>query len=42
MRELKDLPSPPCLVSHKFVGKGVCGLRCTDTAEPQLLDEAVL
>ena len=30
------------VVNHELFGKGVCSLGCTDTAEPQLLDEAIL
>ncbi len=36
------LRKPVVLVSHELFGKGVCSLGCTDTAEPQLLDEALL
>lgn len=36
------LRKPAVVVSHELFSKGVCGLRCTDTAEPQLLDEAIL
>ena len=36
------LRKPAVVVSHELFGKGVCCLGCTDTAKPQLLDEAIL